>query len=253
MAGLGAFYELEVVCRGTPDPITGYLINISTIDQIVRDHAISVIQRAVDERTVESPVQILSHLLPPLQSAMTQVLRSGSQDSNRSVGLTVDLVRWKLTPYYWIAMTTASPARALLAQQFEFAAAHRLHVKELTEEQNRAVFGRCNNPNSHGHNYRIEPVVAVDLDSTRTFTLQHLEQIVSEIILQRFDHKHLNLDLKEFAGVNPSVEHIARICFDLLRTPIEAAGATLQHVTVWETEKTRCTYPAGSGAPVGSM
>jgi 6-pyruvoyltetrahydropterin/6-carboxytetrahydropterin synthase len=64
-------------------------------------------------------------------------------------------------------------------------------------------------------------------------------------VVERFDHTHLNLDTAEFAEVNPSVERIARVCHDLLARRLAEAGAELDHVTVWETEKTRCTYPAG--------
>jgi 6-pyruvoyltetrahydropterin/6-carboxytetrahydropterin synthase len=65
-------------------------------------------------------------------------------------------------------------------------------------------------------------------------------------VLDRFDHRHLNVDCVEFAELNPSVENIAQVCHDLLSDEITAAGAALDHVTVWETAKTSATYPARS-------
>ena len=142
--------------------------------------------------------------------------------------------------------------RFSISQQFEFAAAHRLHCADLSEAENRRVFGKCNNPHGHGHNYRLEVAVSVPMPAEGQwagFGLPDLERIVGERVVERFDHTHLNLDTPEFARLNPSVENIARVCHDLLADPIAAAGAALDHVTVWETEKTSCTYPAPRRRP----
>jgi 6-pyruvoyltetrahydropterin/6-carboxytetrahydropterin synthase len=161
----------------------------------------------------------------------------------------VKSVTWRLTPFYCLTMESAQMERFVIRQQFDFAAAHRLHCPELSDEENRRIFGKCTNPHGHGHNYRLEVSVSQPLppaDRPPQLPLPELERIVDEQIIQRFDHTHLNLDRSEFAGLNPSVEHIARVCHDLLAQPIAAAGAALEHVTIWETEKTRCTYPATS-------
>ena len=135
----------------------------------------------------------------------------------------------------------------LISQQFEFSAAHRLHSPDLDEAANRQTFGKCNNPSGHGHNYRLEPIVSTPLaatDGAATFDLRHLEQIVDETVIQRFDHTHLNLDTTEFAQLNPTLEHIAKVCYDLLEPRIDEAGGRLVRIRVWETEKSSCTYPA---------
>ena len=230
MAGVGAYYEMDVVCRGKADPVTGYMMNISQIDKAVRQHALPIVTKAVHARSLIAPGTVLASILPALQPAL---------------GGAVHSIRWRLTPYYCVAMNAVAPDRVLISQQFEFAAAHRLQVDSLSAEQNRAIFGKCNNPNSHGHNYRIEPQVSTPLESGAGLTLPELEKIVDETIIQRFDHKHLNRDTAEFAKVNPSVENIARVCHDLLVQPIAQAGGVLERVRIWETEKTSCTYPAG--------
>lgn len=138
---------------------------------------------------------------------------------------------------------------ALVAQKFEFAASHRLHVSSLSAEENRRAFGKCNHPNGHGHNYIFEPRVEVPVTGLGALRPGELEAIAKEAILDRFDHTYLNVDSIEFrdgTGLVPSVENIARVFYDLLSTRIEATGrgARLRDVTVWESERTSATYPA---------
>jgi len=232
MEAMGAFYELDVICRGEADPVTGYMMNISAIDKAVRAHALPIIAAAVRQRPETQPAFVLIDVLAGLQEVLHQSVVS---------------VRWRLNPYYSVSMSASSPHRVMIRQQFEFSASHRLHVAELSDAENRAIFGKCNNPNGHGHNYRVEPAVLVALPAdgnAAAMTLPKLERIVDESLIMRLDHKHLNSDVPEFARLNPSVENIARVCFDLLAPAISDGGGTLDHITVWETEKTSCRYPA---------
>lgn len=230
---VGAYYELEVACRGEPDRATGYVMNISVIDDAVRAHAVELVGDAVagwiggSERPV---ADVLAALVRALQAAL-----DGSVAS----------VRWWLSPYHSIRCEAGRMDRVLLSRQFEFAAAHRLHCPDLSEQENRSIFGKCNNPGGHGHNYRIETAVSVGVEpSGAAFGFAELRTLVQEHVIGRFDHKHLNDDTPEFARLNPSVENIARVCHDLLAGPVADAGARLEHVTVWETDKTSCRYPA---------
>lgn len=237
MRGLGLFCELVVTLSGVPDRGTGYLVNISQIDRAVRDRVVPMLAQAIAQRETAALAGLLRSSLATLEAAL---------DSATEGGRKVNQLRWNLTPYYWLAMTAAAHDRVLMGQSFEFAAAHRLHVDSLSAEANREVFGKCNNPSGHGHNYRVEVTVEIPVDASgeSAFTLQRLERIVDETIISRFDHKHLNLDTAEFRSVNPSVENIARICHGLLMEPLRADGAQLRRVTVWETEKTSSSYPA---------
>lgn len=237
MAGMGRHYELDIRCRGDVDPRTGYFINIKDIDRAARATAIPAIADACAADPGASPASVLGGVLPALDRA----IRSGGA---------VESVRWRLSPYYSVEMSPRTPTVALLRQQFEFAAAHRLHVHTLSDEENRRIFGKCNNPRGHGHNYRVEPCVEVPVGGAPPFTLDALERITAERVIARFDHTHLNEDTAEFdttrGGVNPSVENIAKVCYDLLAPAIAAAspGVRLRSVTVWETDKTSATYPA---------
>ncbi|MSR28325.1 MAG: 6-carboxytetrahydropterin synthase [Phycisphaerales bacterium] len=129
--------------------------------------------------------------------------------------------------------------RISISSCFEFAAAHRLNDPSLTPQENLALFGKCNRPNGHGHNYRLE--VAIRPPSGSAFGMADLERIVSGTILDRFDHRNLNVDCEEFRTLNPTVEHIAAVCFDLLKPRFAASQVDLVRVTAWETSKTSAT------------
>jgi 6-pyruvoyltetrahydropterin/6-carboxytetrahydropterin synthase len=235
MAGLGAHYELIVNCRGRVAEVPGYLINIKEIDRMVRSETVPQIQQSLNGGWVREP----GELLPKILGSLAQPLR----------GLLLSL-RWKLTPYYSVEMAAAAPTTVLVRQKFDFCAAHRLNVASLSEAENQRLFGKCNYPGGHGHNYQFEPCIAVTLDGTgkQRFGVRDLEQLADELIVQRFDHKNLNRDTSEFkdgSGLNPSVENIARVCYELLVGAVSSANpaARLQSVTVWESDRTSCTYP----------
>lgn len=246
LRGLGRFYQIDTRCRGTPDPAIGYLIDIKAIDKAVHAAAVPIIARAARETPAIDPAQ----LLPELTRAITAALPSCQS------------IRWHLSPYYSVEMATqaaepstarhnssAAPAVALIRQRFDFSASHRLHVAAMSDEENRAAFGKCNHPSGHGHNYQVEPCVAVPLtDAGPALSLDALERLTDRLIIQRFDHKYLNQDTAEFrtgSGLNPTVENIAKVCFDLLAPAVarEGRGAALRSITVWETDRTSCTYP----------
>lgn len=229
--GLARHYEIDATCRGPLDPVLGYVIDIKDIDQAVRDAALPLIAQADPE---SDPARLLPDLFQAVAARLSTPLRA---------------LRWWLTPYYSVEMCADAPARASIRQRFDFAASHRLHVPALSDEENRRRFGKCNHPSGHGHNYRLEPCVEVALNAGPALTLDQLERLTIDAVIQRFDHKNLNIDTAEFAdgrGLNPTVENIARVCFDLLAPAIAAASpsARLRSVTVWETDRTSCTYPA---------
>jgi len=237
MRGFGQHYAFEVRCVGEPDERTGYLVNIKAIDKAVRGSVVPLIASAIEAGT--EPAGLMGSLFESVAERLP--------DEVESVGL------W-LTPYLMLETRGAgvpesekggAMGEVIIRQMHEFSAAHRLHVSGLSDDENREIFGKCNNPGGHGHNYRIEPAVAVD--PAKPMRVDAIERITDEIIIERFDHKHLNDQTDEFAsgsGVNPSVENIAKVCFGLLQGPIAEAGGVLRGVTVWETDRTSATFPA---------
>lgn len=125
-----------------------------------------------------------------------------------------------------------------------FNAAHRLHQPEWSEEKNRTVFGKCNNPSYHGHNYElIVKVTGVpDLQTGYVMDLKLLSDLIKAEVLDRFDHKNLNLDTQEFKNLNPTAENICVVIYDLLRPHI-SDDKELQ-IRLYETPRNFVEYPA---------
>ncbi len=98
-----------------------------------------------------------------------------------------------------------------LTRAYTFSASHRLHVAEYSEERNDAVFGKCNNPYGHGHNYILEVTVTGSVDSQdgRVMNVAKLDDLLRNEILPRYDHRNLNLDVAGFATVVPTTENLA--------------------------------------------
>jgi len=105
-----------------------------------------------------------------------------------------------------------------------FNAAHRLHNPTWTVERNKAVFGLCNNENYHGHNYELIVQVTGEIDKETGYVIDMklLSDLIKEEILNKFDHKNLNLDTQEFQSLIPSAENIAVVCYELLRKKIRS-------------------------------
>lgn len=125
-----------------------------------------------------------------------------------------------------------------------FNAAHRLHNPSWSEARNEQVFGLCNNPNYHGHNYELEVRVAgeVDPETGYLIDLKVLKDLIYEEVEQRFDHKNLNLDVPEFKDLNPTAEHICYVIWNLLRARLD--GRFELSVRLYETPRNFVDYPA---------
>jgi 6-pyruvoyltetrahydropterin/6-carboxytetrahydropterin synthase len=125
-----------------------------------------------------------------------------------------------------------------------FNAAHRLNNPAWSAEENQRVFGLCNNPNYHGHNYDliVKVVGEPNPDTGYVLDMKELSNLIKEQVLDKFDHKNLNLDTKEFAELNPSAENIAIVIYDLLKDKLDPA-LDLQ-IRLYETERNFVEYPA---------
>lgn len=123
-----------------------------------------------------------------------------------------------------------------------FNAAHRLFVEGWSDEKNSQVFGKCSNPNYHGHNYILETWVDGDVDPVTGYVMDlgTLKEIIRTEITHRFDHRNLNLDCPEFEGLNPTAENIAYVIWQLLRPRIPSDKALT--VKLWETENNCVEY-----------
>ena len=123
-----------------------------------------------------------------------------------------------------------------------FNAAHRLFRKDWSDEKNSAVFGKCNNPNFHGHNYVLEVWIegAIDIETGYVIDLKIVKDLIKNEITDRFDHKNLNLDCNEFLNLNPTAENIAVVCWNLLRAELDSKYEL--SIKLWETENNLVEY-----------
>ena len=124
-----------------------------------------------------------------------------------------------------------------------FNAAHRLYRKDWSDEKNSAVFGLCANPNYHGHNYRLDVKIIGEIDPETGYVidLKELNDIIQQEVMERFDHRNLNLDCEQFKNLNPTGENIVVVIYNILRTRIPAKYEL--QLKLWETEKNSFEYP----------
>lgn len=125
-----------------------------------------------------------------------------------------------------------------------FNAAHRLNNPSWSKEKNISVFGKCNNPNYHGHNYDliVKVVGYPDPETGYLIDLKMLSDLIKQNVLEKFDHKNLNLDTAEFKDLNPSAENIAIVIYNILKEKINPAFEI--QIRLYETERNFVEYPA---------
>ncbi|HEY4330574.1 MAG TPA: 6-carboxytetrahydropterin synthase [Phycisphaerae bacterium] len=228
LADIAPFLTLKATVEGKVDPKTGMLVNIKHVDRILREHAVPFIRVAHYAARFAAPAILL---------AMMPVLKK------RFEPYALTALQLSLSPFLSYKSYLKEPGMVQMSLRFEFSAAHRLHSEALSTAENQEVFGRCNNPNGHGHNYEIEVNVTggPDVKTGEFFGVLALQQIVNRHIIEPFDHKHLNMDCAEFAELNPTVENIAKVLFGRLK-PQMPASVRLASLRVWETPKTMCEY-----------
>ena len=123
-----------------------------------------------------------------------------------------------------------------------FNAAHRLHNPAWSSEMNQRVFGKCNNPNYHGHNYALTVKLTgeVNPETGYVYDMKILSDLIQSEIIAKFDHQNLNLDTEEFKNLNPTAENIAIVIWNRLRDKISVAYAL--SVTLFETDRNFVEY-----------
>lgn len=125
-----------------------------------------------------------------------------------------------------------------------FNAAHKLHNANWSDEKNAAVFGKCNNANFHGHNYDLIVKVTGFVNAETGFVIDTkvLSDLITKEVLEKFDHKNLNLDVDEFKTLNPTVENIAIVIYNLLKPKLNKDLEL--SIRLYETERNFVDYPA---------
>jgi 6-pyruvoyltetrahydropterin/6-carboxytetrahydropterin synthase len=141
-----------------------------------------------------------------------------------------------------------------LTRRYHFCACHRLHNEALSDEANLRIYGKCDSPFGHGHNYALEVTVEgpIDEQTGMVFDLPALDGLVEKEVLERFDHTNLNLDAENFRSRVPTTENVCTEIFDLLESKLEGGGplgaARLTRVRLEETSSNFFEYEGGRSA-----
>jgi 6-pyruvoyltetrahydropterin/6-carboxytetrahydropterin synthase len=224
LTGFGSYLSLGVTLSGPLDPVSNYLLNIKQIDATIRNRAIPAVAAAVHS-TALTPAQLLGQLFAKLEAWPPLLLEE---------------LKLSLSPFLSFSVRASERPMIRLSQKFEFSATHRLHNPRATEEENRRIFGKCNNSHGHGHNYEVQVTLVGEPDANGLLmAVPEFERIVAASLIDRFDHKNLNVEVPEFRELIPTVENIAMTAYKLLKPKF---ASRLASVTVWETPKTWCEY-----------
>lgn len=132
--------------------------------------------------------------------------------------------------------------KVTISRRAHFNAAHRLYRKDWSDEQNNLIFGKCNNPNFHGHNYELIVSVtgAIDQETGYVLDVKVLTDLIKEEVENPFDHKNLNLDVPEFKDLNPTAENIVVVIWNKLRNRLDLKFDL--EVVLYETPRNFVTY-----------
>jgi 6-pyruvoyltetrahydropterin/6-carboxytetrahydropterin synthase len=145
---------------------------------------------------------------------------------------------------YFVFCAFCNLMKIKVTRKEHFNAAHRLFNPQWSDEQNAEVFGKCSNPNYHGHNYEVLVSVTGEPDphTGYVYDMKVLSDLIRDHVVRKFDHKNLNLDTEYFRDVNPTAENIAVVIWNILRDKIDASLDL--KITLYETERNLVEYPA---------
>lgn len=241
----GHNYIIEVAVSGPVDERTGMVVNIAEIDHLLKEHVVSVLNGKFLNRDVpffQSRMPTVANIVIFVRDAFTDLVPTPGELTSVVVWATPTLS----AAYFAEAADKAvTNAMIFLTRSYDFSASHRLHSPHLSDEENSALFGKCNNPNGHGHNYDIEVTLAGTPDSHSgiLFPTDELDAIVKKEVLLPLDHKHLNYDVEDFADLNPTSEMLAVVIWNRLARRLPTEGdPRLAKVVVRETARNYFEY-----------
>lgn len=226
-ADMATFWNFRVYVDGSVDPATGFLCDIKALDGLVRDTVLPNMRDRLDK----GPLSVAS-----IGQALRAVFPAAAERCPSSA--TLAALELFVSAHLRVGVSSGDPQMIQVTRSYEFAAAHRLHRADWSDEQNHKVFGKCSNPQGHGHNYVLEVTVSGQMDE-RFGTIAdapHVDEVVQERVIQPFDHRNLNVECPEFADLNPTVENIAHVIWSRLEGAFDRGALTA--VRVWETPKT---------------
>jgi 6-pyruvoyltetrahydropterin/6-carboxytetrahydropterin synthase len=241
--GHGHNYVVQATIVGRLDERTGMVVNVKELDE-----ALAAVVEPLDHRFLNVEWAPLDGR-PPTTEVIAGTLHRLLADRVRTWPVRVAGVRLYENDELWSESDEGQMIR--LTRVYTFSAAHRLHNPALSDEENRALFGKCNREHGHGHDYRLEVTVGGELDQRRgtVVDLAELDRLVRERVVDRWYHRHLNHEAPEFRALNPTSENVVRAAWELLAPHL--APARLEKLVLWETPKSAFEYRGPTPSPSG--
>ncbi len=239
----GSNFVLDVTVTGAIEAKTGIVVNIKEIDHIVRTKVIEALENTVlnqDAGPLAGTLVTCETLLALIRTILTPYLPpTVSLAALRLENTPLDAVEWTKSN----SELHRHSDEMLSTRVYEFSASHRLYSSQLSEAENWELFGKCSYANGHGHNYVLEVTVSgpIDPQSCRVIDPQKLDALVNTEVVDRYDHRHLNLDFPEFADSIPSSEIVTKTIWNRIEAGI-VAPAKLHKVVLRETPRNFFEY-----------
>ncbi|MCH8274118.1 MAG: 6-carboxytetrahydropterin synthase [Armatimonadetes bacterium] len=231
----GHDYALEATVEGPVNPQTGMVINIKDVDAILHNRIVEKFNlKSINDEVPEFKT------LPPSLENLASFIWNKLSDWPGDIQLS--RVCLYETPALFTDVTMqGGELKVTLTRVYEFCASHRLHSPDLSENENREVFGKCNNPHGHGHNYELEVTVCGPIDPVTGMMadLEKIDHVVDAEVVDRYDHKHLNIDLPELSGLIPTTEIMTRVIWKRL---VGKLPAKLERIMLRETARSSFEY-----------
>lgn len=244
--GHGHNYTAEVTVSGEIDPLHGMVVNISELKPILESEIVT----PLDGRYLTAEHPLLGGRLPSTE-VIAELIWSRLRAAMAHLPARLEQVRLRECRTLWADCTRRAEGdedtpMVTLTRSYEFSAAHRLHSGALSDAENDELFGKCNNPHGHGHNYELEVTVGGEPEPRTGFVidLPLLDRVVRRQVVDRYDHRHLNLDVEEFRELNPTSENLVKVIWERLAPELPAG--VLRRVTVRETERNIFSYEGES-------
>jgi len=235
----GHNYILEVTVAGEINPEDGMVINIKRVDDRLKETVIA----PFDQRSINDEVAAFADRSPTLENLLLyfrdQLIDLNVPRFEDHVGehhrVSLTHLRLQEMPRLW-ADLNIEKNEMTLTRTYEFAASHRLHSPALSPEDNQRLYGKCNHAAGHGHNYILEVSVSGTPDPVTGMMvdLGALDAAVDRLIIDRYDHRNLDVDVPELLGRVTTSEVVAQTIFDTLKP---ALPAPLARVKLWETAR----------------
>lgn len=229
----GHNYVLHVTLKGLPDSKTGMIINLIDLKEILKDKVLS----KFDHKNLNLDVAEFKNCLPTTENLCLIIWNTLQLSLKKKLATVLLFEDEDLSSYY-----QGESNMLYITRVYRFSASHRLNNDALSEEENLRIFGKCNNYNAHGHNFKLEITLKGNIDpiTGMVYDLLTMDGIVDELILKQMDHKNLSENVENLKGFLTTGENLTKYIWDKLVGKFEPAR--LHKIRLYETDRNYFEY-----------